>query len=187
VNLYADFEQRVRSGSDISDYLEYLCEQAQQRASGAEDAVLVELGVRTGNSTCAFLLALARACQGMLWSVDIAEPQVPVGWRGLPWWNLLVADDVSVQAQAWLPCDIDLLFIDTSHSYEHTRAELNLYAPRMRPGGLVLLHDTQWKYPDVALPEPAGPVAEAASEFCQRTGRSWQNRPGRYGLGIIRF
>jgi predicted O-methyltransferase YrrM len=187
VSLAEELERRLHAPSDIQDYLPFLHHEAKALGSRAHRPVLVELGVRSGNSTCAFLSALEGTGRGSLWSVDIEEPQVPAGWHDLGWWNLLVADDVSVQAQAWLPGEVDLLFIDTSHGYEHTMIELNLYAPRMRPNGLVLLHDTQWEYPDVALPEPTGPVAEAVGEFCQRTGRNWYNRPGRYGLGVICF
>jgi len=34
-----------------------------------------------------------------------------------------------------------LLIIDSSHTYEHTIKELDLWWPQIQPGGLVLLHD----------------------------------------------
>jgi cephalosporin hydroxylase len=40
-----------------------------------------------------------------------------------------------------IPASIDLLFIDTSHLYDHTMAELKRYAPRVRPGGWIVFHD----------------------------------------------
>lgn len=34
----------------------------------------------------------------------------------------------------------ELLLVDSSHAYRHTLAELDLWAPRLAPGGLMLLH-----------------------------------------------
>lgn len=38
---------------------------------------------------------------------------------------------------------VDLLFIDGSHDYESVRSDWELYRPLVRPGGLVMFHDTQ--------------------------------------------
>ena len=35
-----------------------------------------------------------------------------------------------------------LIFVDSSHQYEHTLKELNLWFPHMQEGGLIVLHDT---------------------------------------------
>lgn len=43
---------------------------------------------------------------------------------------------------AALPQEIDLLYIDTSHEYQPTLDEIATYAPRLAPGGFILLHDT---------------------------------------------
>src|SRR5262249_32923697 len=104
----------------------------------------------------------------------------------------LIADDTSAKAQDWLPAECDVLFIDTDHSYDHTLAELRTYMPRVRPGGIVLLHDTEWEQtgasPDECrqLDEPGGSVTAALDAWAEETGMAWENRPGSYGLGIIR-
>lgn len=36
---------------------------------------------------------------------------------------------------------VDLLFIDGDHTYEGVRADFELYAPLVRPGGLIAFHD----------------------------------------------
>lgn len=142
-------------------------------------ATVIELGVRGGNSTCALLAGLERGgnwgdlTRPMLWSVDIETPEVPPEWRDLKFWHLLVADDTSPEAVAWCPRNADLLFIDTSHEYEHTLAELRLYVPKVRPGGIVLLHDTD--------PEEWPGVSKALDEF----GMPWYDHPGWHGLGVI--
>lgn len=36
---------------------------------------------------------------------------------------------------------IDLLFVDTDHTAEQVKAEMALYGPLVRPGGIILLDD----------------------------------------------
>jgi hypothetical protein len=57
----------------------------------------------------------------------------------------------------------DWVYIDTDHSYETTRDELQLYAPKMKPGGIIAGHDyrmgnwvSMYRYG----------VIEAVHEFC---------------------
>ncbi len=71
--------------------------------------------------------------------------------------------------------DVDILFIDTSHAYAHTLAELQLYAPRVRKGGLVFLHDTEVRVPDSLIGEPEYPVKKAITEYCDANGYGWRN------------
>lgn len=39
---------------------------------------------------------------------------------------------------------IDLLFIDGDHSYEGCRADVAIWLPHLKPGGLVIMHDYGW-------------------------------------------
>lgn len=100
---------------------------------------VVELGVRTGRSTVALLAGVERT-GGRVWSCDLNAPGIPAEVVDHPQWTFVRGDDVTVVDQA--PRPIDVLFIDTSHEYEHTLAELNAYAPLVRSGGVVVLHDT---------------------------------------------
>jgi cephalosporin hydroxylase len=193
VSAYGDYLARLAGPwSDIQAHLEFL------HTTALAYGTLVELGVRSGNSTAALLAAKDRHAYpasdirstetwGGLWSVDIAQPDVPGYWHDLDHWHFLQADDTSPQAQKWLPEKFNLLFIDTSHGYEHTLAELMLYVPRVESGGIVLLHDTEWEYPAVQLAGPTGPVARALTDYCTLEDLYWANRPGSYGLGVIRL
>ena len=167
-------EYRARAGSaeqhDIRAQMPVLYAWARQPG-----VRVIELGVRSGNSTSAFLAAAERA-GGELWSVDIAVPQVPGYWQGLPFWHLMVADDQDPAAVRFCPDQAGVLFIDTSHYYAHTLAELRLYVPKVRPGGTVLMHDTGPGWPEVAL---------ALNDFCAESGLSWYDHPDWPGLGII--
>ncbi len=148
-------------------------------------ATVAELGGGVpGLSTTMFLSAIEEA-GGDLWSVDLQPAQVPGEWHGLPYWHFLQGDDLHPATAAWLPAACDVLFIDSDHRYGHTLAELRLYVPRVREGGVVMLHDTQWDEGNIELPEPTGPVARALDTYCAETGRAWTNLPGSYGLGTI--
>jgi predicted O-methyltransferase YrrM len=47
--------------------------------------------------------------------------------------------EASVRALGDMP---QLILLDSSHQYEHTLRELDLWVPRMKPGSIMLLHDT---------------------------------------------
>ena len=180
----SEYEDRLVPWSDIKGHMPFL----RETAASYREPVVIELGTRTGNSTAAFLAGCS-GNGGKVWSVDIADPEVPDHWREPMWlgpWEFLKADDVSPAAQGWLPLECDILFIDTSHTFEQTLAELRLYVPRVKPGGVVLLHDTEWEPPGHATDYPTGTVTEALNAYCEESGLSWVNRTGSYGLGIIR-
>lgn len=178
VDILTHFRERCSAGSDISLHLPFLFEEAKRKT-------VIELGVRSGNSTSAFLAAAKE-----VWSVDINVPRVPEEWLDLRYWNFLQSDDLSDECAAWLPAETDVLFIDSDHTYEHALAELEKYGPRVRPGGVILLHDTQYEKQgglDIDTGRPTGPVAKAATAYCKRKNLTWENRPGSYGLGVIRI
>lgn len=179
-----EYERRLHGPwTDIQDHLEFLYDTV--RAYESPD--VVELGVRSGESTSAFLAALEDIASGHLDSVDINPPQVPQHWFENPQWTFHQGNDLDLQAV--LPPEFDVLFIDTSHTYEQTLAELRAFVPRVAPGGIVLMHDTQWLPPAISLTAPGGPVTEALDDWSVETGINWENRlsaPGWYGLGVIK-
>lgn len=194
--LKADYAVRLAAWSDIREQMPLLYD----AACGCTQPVIAELGTRTGNSTAA-LLAGAAASGGHVWSVDNGPVTVPSWWHECGLWSFLAADDMSDEAAAWLPAELDVLFIDTSHLYDHTLAELRRYVPRIRPGGTVLCHDTeltrdgrplQADFPEeaeggvmgadwvrMASSGPEYPVAAALDTYCAETGLAWERQPGR--------
>lgn len=162
MTVHEEYERRCREESDIAGHLPFLYESVC-RFPGAR---VLELGVRSGNSTAALLAGVERV-DGHLWSVDAARPRVPRHWHRLPFWDFIRGDDLAVS----LPDEFDIVFIDTSHTYEQTRAEIERYAHRVSSGGVILLHDTDL---------PGSGVRQALDEFCD-----WENRPGHYGMGVI--
>jgi predicted O-methyltransferase YrrM len=182
-DAYAD---RCHKPSDICEYLPVLYE-TTRRYPGVR---VLELGTRKGNSTLAFLAAAAEV-RGHVHSVDISPAVLrdPAGmkpWAKVPWWTFTCGDDLDPSVQSLLPAQVDVLFLDTSHEYEATLAELKAYMPRVAPGGVAFFHDTKFtgwggNPPDSTRPE----VAQALDVHCRKTGLSWEEIGGGYGMGVI--
>lgn len=188
--LHDDFTVRCHYHSDIVDHLQFM----RDTVIRYQDAVVIEMGVRSGNSTSA-LLSGAVLVNGSLWSVDISPPQVPPDWHSIPAWHFMQGDSVSGEVLAWMPEKADVVFMDTSHTFDQQLAELRAYMPRIRPGGIVMIHDTQCLPGDdfatdyfIPQAEPTGPVSDAIDAYCEESGLTWYNRhsePGLYGMGVI--
>jgi len=185
--LAEEYRRRLTEPSDIRDHLEAL----HASVARFSEPRVVELGVRSGNSTAAFLAA-SEATGGHVWSVDVVQPTVPDWWATSSRWTLHIGSDLDPGIHAQLaerPGRCEVLFIDTLHTFEHTLAELRAYVPMVRPGGVVLLHDTELEAPPVLPPgtprQPPFPVARALDRFCEETESAWENRPGCYGLGVL--
>lgn len=142
---------------------------------------VIELGTRTGVSTIAWLYAMERT-GGHLTSVDI-DPRPDIGDFGH--WTFHQANDLDPKLLAQLSV-ADIAFIDTSHTYEHTLAELNIYQHLVRSGGVFLLHDTELAHPPDAPVYPAYPVRKAVEDFVAAEGYRWINEPSCFGLATIR-
>jgi len=145
---------------------------------------VIELGVRWGVSTIAWLHAI-EATGGRVWSVDVDQTANHNVFTATGRWTFVHGDDCAPEVLALLPEQADIVFIDTSHAYDHTLRELAAYVPRVRPGGRVLLHDTEVLAPDNVGPQPPFPVKLAVREFCADHGLVWSNDPACFGLATI--
>jgi cephalosporin hydroxylase len=105
----------------------------------------VELGVRGGESTFVFE-RVARLCGSIMVSVDIEDCSDICRY---PDWTFIQKDDIEFAAEfeAWcrqnkIKPEIDVLFVDTSHLFEHTQQEINGYFPYLSDRAKVFFHDT---------------------------------------------
>jgi predicted O-methyltransferase YrrM len=170
----AEYEARLAGPwTDIQDQLPMLYE----RACRYPRVRVLEFGVRTGESTSAWLAA-AELTGGSVRSYDIETPAVPAWWRELDRWCFTQGSSLDAQPGAG---ECDVLFLDTSHAYDDTLRELARWVPHVVPGGLVLCHDTQLTGPPF---EPLA-VARALDGYCASTGLEWRELGGHYGLGEI--
>ena len=117
-------------------------------ALDARPKLMVELGTGPGESTRA-LLAAASITKSTLLSVDLKDR----GGLDLPfkqYWQFVQSDDIKFGKAGFvqwcsshaLKPQIDLLFIDTSHWYEHTKQEIDIWSSFLSGNGSMILHDT---------------------------------------------
>jgi len=139
-----EIRKHALTDTDISDHLETLF----TRSMAVKPKLIVELGVRTGQSTFVFE-RVAKLCNSFLLSVDIAPQQRPTAWQRS---EFIQRDDILVadQFRDWcgrnkLTPSIDVLFIDTSHEYNHTKNEIKKWLPFLSPKGIVFFHDANVK------------------------------------------
>jgi cephalosporin hydroxylase len=178
VTLKAEYERLCQTPSDIYLHLPRMVELVEM----FQAQHVVELGTRTGVSTIAWLYAL-ESTGGRLTSVDI-DAKPPIG--DFDHWTFIQGDDCDPAiASALDPAEI--VFIDTSHLYEHTLRELRLYRWLVKPGGVICLHDTMLPIPEGAPPRPLYPVRTAVEEFVAAEGFDWFNVPECWGFGVIRI
>lgn len=176
--LAARYHEACRTPSDINEHLPTmvaLCRELQA-------SKVIELGTRGGVSTIAWLYGLEET-DGHLWSVDI-DPAPDLEHDR---WTFLQGDDLDPAIVRQLPDSADICFIDTEHSFEQTLSELNVYRWKVRPGGALVLHDTELMHPFGLRGQPPFPVKKAVEEFCHDEGLTWKNYPTNNGLGVVRL
>jgi predicted O-methyltransferase YrrM len=110
---------------------------------------VLELGIGVeANATKAFAYAKAQWLPSTSFtSVDFSEENLKISKKILEDFKLdkyveLIHSD-SVEFLQKMPKNYyDCIFIDTSHSFEHTIAEIELSAEKFDPAGYIFLHDT---------------------------------------------
>jgi predicted O-methyltransferase YrrM len=138
---YQHLLNKVKYGPEDSDR-HVLSVFALAMSIGAKN--ILELGVRTGNTTLPFLLA-AKENGGMVHSVDLDMTTFQCPNELKIYWKFMQSDSI-----AWLDNraaeggKYDIIYIDDWHSYPHVKRELELIEPMIGPSGLVLLHDLMY-------------------------------------------
>lgn len=175
MSLATEYERVCNTGSDIVNHLPRFVSFCEELSASH----VIELGTRTGVSTIAWLHALNG--RGRLTSVDI-DPKPAIG--EYEHWTFIQGDDLDPKVIAQL-APADIVFIDTSHHYEHTVAELATYLPLVKPGGRIVCHDTQLRRPEGSPERPLFPVRTAIKEFVAKHKLEWFEYTDCYGLGVI--
>jgi len=132
---------RALVGTDISSHLEAL----YVAGLAAHPRLIVELGVRGGESTFVFE-RLARRSGADLVSVDIVDCSTVSRYER---WHWQQEDDVGLgrRFRSWceargLEPRVDVLFVDTTHLYDHTCAEIDAWFPHLSARAVAMFHDT---------------------------------------------
>lgn len=141
IEAFEEVRRHAVRRSDINEHLPRLFAESLRM----RPRLIAELGVRKGQSTFVFE-RVARLCDAALVSVDIEDCMQASSY---PHWHFVQSDDVAFARRfpAWcaehgLPAQIDVLFIDTSHVYEHTVQEIDAWFPLLSNHALVFFHDT---------------------------------------------
>lgn len=141
MNEFDEVRHMALRNSDINDHLVNLF----MESLSVSPKLIVELGVRRGSST-KVLERVAKIFKADLVSVDLLDYS---GISSYEHWHFVRGDDITFaknfpvwcQEQGMEPM-IDILFIDTSHQYEHTVAEIGNWFPYLSPRAKVFFHDT---------------------------------------------
>ncbi len=197
-------QHRVSTGEDVGDWydmrqhLEILHAVARcvnwpdpRDLAPKRPPMCLEIGVRHGVSTLALLTAM-RETGGKLISVEIdpewaqdATDRVLEAGLG-EWWELHIMSSDTLHER--LDTQLDLLWIDGSHEEEFVRADFGHFAPRVRQGGFILMHD-YWTAIDPTDPEqPANDSGVMlVVEEARRTSKyETLTLPWSHGLTIMR-
>jgi predicted O-methyltransferase YrrM len=111
-------------------------------ASPENEITILEIGVRDGLSTNAFLRGLAlRKAQGdwgsgKLYSIDIKDCSRVVSLKK-EFWEFILGDSTKVPWNR----PIDIFFIDGDHSAEGAKTDYYKYLPYVKKGGIIFIHD----------------------------------------------
>lgn len=176
---YEEVLRKAGEPSDIAAHLVRLYDFTVQIP--VKEKVVVELGVRWGTSTAA-LLAAVNDSGGHLYSVDIdACPGARKLYGGEANWTFIRGDDMEV-VKGWSK-PIDHLFIDTSHTFDHTLNELREWGNWVKPGGIITLHDIY-----VYEADGRSEVLDAIEQYMKENPGKYGFKvfEGSYGLGLLR-
>ncbi len=173
--LFMEYQKACATPSDIYEHLPKFVD----LCLSLNAQTVIELGTRGGVSTFAWLYGISLT-DGHLWSVDI-DPSPSFEYHR---WTFIQGNDLDPEVVKQLPT-ADVVFIDTSHDYQQTLAELNVYRWKVKPGGRIVLHDTELAHPFGVSAYPRYPVKTAVEEFCTENWLTWKNHPECFGLGII--
>jgi predicted O-methyltransferase YrrM len=140
-NDYENLTKYATKPTDINDHLHRLFVEGVR----TDPNTIVELGVRGGESTRVFS-AVADRTGAQIVSVDIDPCDNATSY---PNWQFVQSDDVEFanRWESWcednsVDSTIDLLFVDTSHLYDHTVKEVEVWLPKLAPDGVAIFHDT---------------------------------------------
>lgn len=178
MNLKDRYEANCRTPSDIYQHLPRFVALVNE----LDAKHVIELGTRTGISTVAWLYALEFS-GGHLTTVDLS-PAPDVGmWTH---WRHIQGNDRDPEVVERLE-PADIVFIDTSHHYHDTVAELNLYRWLIKPGGVLCGHDSELIWPEgAAYGDGPYPVKRAVQEFVAVNGYDATFHTDCFGLFVLR-
>ena len=105
-----------------------------------KDKVIVELGTNEGTCSTVAWTAAINETGGVLYTIDIEDRGQRERLSEESNVIIIIENDLSVGEKWDKP--IDILYIDDGHEEGHVFKEVELFAPKIVSGGLILFHDT---------------------------------------------
>ncbi len=172
--------ERGCAEGDMSAFLPWLRSHARGN--------ILEIGVRDGASTSAFLLGLEEH-GGHLYSLDVQDASHL--FPGHPHWTFIHHNSTDLlTVLKRIPFELDLLLIDGDHSRAGVLADFQ-YARQLRPGGMVLFHDVRPEEKPSGCTDMSWPSDDVKNVFEELSAalspQGWGSEviPGRYGMGVL--
>ena len=147
---------------------------------------ILEIGTNSGGSIMSMYAGLGedRIAKSKIATIDIVKRN-DTGFQKYPLIERFTGDslDDSVVGKVceYFEKGLDLLYIDSLHEYEHTKANIDIYANILNPKYIVLDDIRQCKEMEILwseLQQKFGHAAFDASEICKRKGA---------GFGVIKW
>lgn len=160
--------------SEMFPYCKFLRRKAKGR--------ILEIGVDTGISTAAFLLGVEER-GGHVYSVDVNAGCGKL-YAGHPQWTFICSDSRDTEKIKGIVDEVDVLLIDGYHEHPIVDSDLNNYAPLVRSGGCIIMHDIRMQdvceayHKFIVEKEYVHFELSGLSESRDSNGMAW-------GLGII--
>lgn len=166
--IEAKYRIACESENDMRDHIQFL--------SSIAHGNILELGVRDGNSTCAFLFGIERH-GGHLWSVD-KNIECAKMFPSHELWTFIDSDstDVPKILNAGVPNSLNIILLDTRHDYDQVFEELQCWHTMVEKKGIILVHDV------ITYRNTAG---TACNDFSTEYGWQLFTREGSHGLAIL--
>lgn len=126
-------------------------------SSCPDPARVVDLGTGRGASLLRMLTALSLHMDVHAWTFDlIAQPDALklIQDAQIPRWRYTFRPSDSAEAVALVPpeAEINLVYVDASHSAEGVQKDINAWCPRLTPGGIMAFHDYNNRKHQVTAP-----------------------------------
>jgi cephalosporin hydroxylase len=178
---------------DIPGWFDFQDVYTEAVQAAADGDVLVEVGAWLGKSTAFMAVEIANSGKNLhFYVVDTwlgnddtpatTEPTRRTGKplrvifdenmanRGLPG-HYTAIQERSVEAARIIPAQIQFVYIDADHRYEHVIADIRAWWPVIRPGGILAGHDLH--FPGVAQAVREFTDENAITPEVWSDGRSW--------------
>ena len=188
---FSPLRYRPHGVGDWSGHIPFACD----LIASLRPSVFVELGTHFGESYFAFCQAIAEnSTNTKAYAVDTWQGDVHTGAYGddvfrevdehnrdlYSGFSRLMRMRFDEAAATFETGSIDLLHIDGVHTYEAVRHDFDTWWPKVRPGGIVLLHDSSVRQADFGVWKLLEELRQSTptTEFFHSNGLGVVSNPG---------